>query len=125
MDLLDSHNVNNRVKKRTVATAVLVHLYLTVITLGFWLIPLSLFSLITAALLRNDIDEAISSANSFNKALPFKYFGQVTTHIQHIFHHPIKIEDDLFATVEAELKTKTPIAALEPIVITEDRKSVV
>ena len=52
MDLLDSHNVNNRVKKRTVATAVLVHLYLTVITLGFWLIPLSLFSLITAALLR-------------------------------------------------------------------------
>ena len=80
MDLLDSHNVNNRVKKRTVATAVLVHLYLTVITLGFWLIPLSLFSLITAALLRNDIDEAISSANSFNKALPFKYFGQVTTH---------------------------------------------
>lgn len=122
MDLLDSHNVNNRVKKRTVATAVLVHLYLTVITLGFWLIPLSLFSLITAALLRNDIDEAISSANSFNKALPFKYFGQVTTHIQHIFHHPIKIEDDLFATVEAELKTKTPIAALEPIVITDKDK---
>jgi len=125
MDLLDSHNVNNRVKKRTVATAVLVHLYLTVITLGFWLIPLSLFSLITAALLRNDIDEAISSANSFNKALPFKYFGQVTTHIQHIFHHPIKIEDDLFATVEAELKTKTPIAALEPIVITDKDKNCV
>ena len=91
MDLLDSHNVNNRVKKRTVATAVLVHLYLTVITLGFWLIPLSLFSLITAALLRNDIDEAISSANSFNKALPFKYFGQVTTHIQHIFTTLLKL----------------------------------
>ena len=86
MDLLDSKNVNNRIKKRTVVTAVLVHLYLTIITLGFWLIPLTLFGISTSSLLRNDIDEAKSSANSFNKALPFKYFGQVFTHIQHIFH---------------------------------------
>ena len=122
MDLLDSKNVNNRIKKRTVATAVLVHLYLTLITLGFWLIPLTLFGIITSSLLRNDIDEAKSSANSFNKALPFKYFGQVFTHIQHVFHHPIKIEEDIFATVEAELKTKTPIAALEPMAITDKDK---
>lgn len=122
MDLLDSQNVNNRIKKRTVATAVLVHLYLTLITLGLWLIPLTLFGIITSSLLRNDIDEAKSSANSFNKALPFKYFGQVFTHIQHVFHHPIKIEEDIFATVEAELKTKTPIVALEPMAITDKDK---
>ena len=61
MDLLDSKNVNNRIKKRTVATAVLVHLYLTIVTLGFWLIPLTLFGIVTSSLWRNDIDEAKSS----------------------------------------------------------------
>jgi len=79
MDLLDSKKVNNRIRKRTIALAIFVHLYLSLMTFGFWLIPLTIFGVITSALLRNDIDEAVSSANSFNKALPFKYFGVVYT----------------------------------------------
>ena len=43
MDLLDSKNVTNRIRKRTVALAVFVHLYLTVFTLGIWLILLTVF----------------------------------------------------------------------------------
>jgi len=122
MDLLDSKNINNRIKKRTVGVAIVVHLYLTLFTLGFWLIFLTVCGLVTSTLLRNDIDEAVSSANSFNNALPFKYFGQVFTHIQHIFHHPIKIEEDIFSTVETEIKSKTPITSLDPIVITDKNK---
>lgn len=122
MDLLDSKNVNNRIRKRTIALAIFVHLYLSLMTFGFWLIPLTIFGVITSALLRNDIDEAVSSANSFNKALPFKYFGVVYTHIQHVFYHPIKIENDIVDTIEAELKIRTPIASLEPIAITDKDK---
>jgi hypothetical protein len=81
MDFIDSKNVNNRIKKRTIALAVLLNIYLVIGTLGIWLIVLTVFELVTSALLRNDIDEAVSSANSFNKAWPFKYFGQVFTHI--------------------------------------------
>jgi hypothetical protein len=122
MDLLDSKNVNNRIKKRSIAIAVLVHLYLTLGTLGVWLIILTIFGLVTSTLLRNDIDEAVASAKNFNKTLPFKYFGQVYTHIQHVFHHPINIEEDVFATIEQELKTKTPINGLEPIAMTDSDK---
>ena len=87
MDLLDSKNVHTRIRKRTVALAVFINLYVTTFTLGIWLIFLTLFGLITSALLRKDIDEAKSSASSFNKTFPFKYFGQVFGHFQHIFHH--------------------------------------
>ena len=78
MDLLDSKNINNRIKKRTVAVAIVVHLYLTLFTLGFWLIFLTVCGLVTSTLLRNDIDEAVSSANSFNSSTcsnhSFKHF---------------------------------------------------
>ena len=122
MDLLDSKNVTNRIRKRTVALAVFVHLYLTVFTLGIWLILLTVFGLITSTLLRNDIDEAKSSANSFNKTHPFKYFGEIFGHFQHIYHHPINIETEVIATVEEELKSKTPISGLEALAITDRDK---
>jgi hypothetical protein len=122
MDLLDSKNVNNRVKKRSIAIACLVHLYLILGTLGIWIIVLAVFGLITATLLRNDIEEAVASAKNFNKAQPFKYYGQVYTHIQHVFHHPINIETDIFTTIEQELKNKTPISGLESIAITDSDK---
>ena len=104
MDLLDSKNVNNRIKKRSIGLAVLIHLYLTIGSLGIWLIILTVVTLITSTLLRNDIDEAVASSKSFNKALPFKYFGQVYTHIQHVFHHPINIENDVFAPLKQSSK---------------------
>jgi hypothetical protein len=122
MDLLDSKNVNNRIKKRSMAIACFLHLYLILGTLGIWLIIFPLFCLITSTLLRNDIDEAVASAKNFNKTLPFKYYGQVYTHIQHVFHHPINIEEDVFATIEQELKTKTPISGLQSITITDSDK---
>ncbi len=122
MDLLDSKNVNNRIKKRSIGLAVLIHLYLTIGSLGIWLIILTVVTLITSTLLRNDIDEAVASSKNFNKALPFKYFGQVYTHIQHVFHHPINIEEDVFSTIEQELKTRTPIKELDAIAITDSDK---
>lgn len=122
MDLLDSKNVNNRIRKRTIALAIVVHLYLTVFTLGVWIILLTVFSLITSTLLRNDIDEAKSSANSFNKTHPFKYFGQVFGHFQHVYHHPISIEAEIVKTIEEELKTKTPIKCLSALSISDHDK---
>ncbi len=122
MDLLNSKNVNNRIRKRTIGLAIIVHLYLTVFTLGIWLIFLTVFGLITSTLLRKDIDEAKSSANSFNKTHPFKYFGQVFAHFQHVYHHPINIEAEITRTIEEELKTKTPIETLDAISITDHDK---
>ena len=122
MDLLDSKNVHTRIRKRTVALAVFINLYVTTFTLGIWLIFLTLFGLITSALLRKDIDEAKSSASSFNKTFPFKYFGQVFGHFQHIFHHAENIEADIISTIEEELKTKTPIKSLDAIMITDRDK---
>lgn len=62
MNLLDSKNVNNRTRKRTIALAVFVHLYLSLMTFGFWLIPLTIFGVITSALLRTDIFDAMVAA---------------------------------------------------------------
>ena len=75
MDLMDSKNVNNRIKKRSIAIAVIAHLYLAVFTLGVSLVLLLIIGFITSTLLDKDINEAKSSANSFNKNFPFRYFG--------------------------------------------------
>ena len=42
MDLMDSKNVNNRIKKRSVVIAVIAHLYFAFFTLGISLILLLL-----------------------------------------------------------------------------------
>ena len=38
MDLMDSKNVNNRIKKRSIAIAIIAHLYLAAFTFGISLI---------------------------------------------------------------------------------------
>ena len=87
MDLMDSKNINNRIKKRSIAIAIIVHLYLAVFTFGISLILLLLIGFLTATLLEKDISEARSSANTFNKNFSFRYFGQVFGSFQHVFYN--------------------------------------
>ena len=95
MDLLDSKNVNNRIKKRTIALVIVIHLYAAVFIMGFSLLLLLLVGFLTATLLDKDINEAASSSNSFNKNFPFRYFGQVFGSFQHVFIHAYSIEQNV------------------------------
>ena len=122
MDLMDSKNVNNRIKKRSIAIAVIAHLYLAVFTLGVSLVLLLIIGFITSTLLDKDINEAKSSANSFNKNFPFRYFGQVFGSFQHVFYNAFSIEKDIYAAIENELKAKTPITSLDAVAITDKDK---
>ena len=122
MDLMDSKNVNNRIKKRSIAIAVIAHLYLAVFTLGVSLVLLLIIGFLTATLLDKDISEARSSANSFNKNFPFRYFGHVFGSFQHVFYNAYSIEKDIYAAIEKELKAKTPITSLDALSISDKDK---
>jgi len=122
MDLMDSKNINNRIKKRSIAIAIIVHLYLAVFTFGISLILLLLIGFLTATLLEKDISEARSSANTFNKNFPFRYFGQVFGSFQHVFYNAYSIEKDVHAAIETELKAKTPVTSLDALSITDKDK---
>ena len=119
MDLMDSKNVNNRIKKRSIAIAIIAHLYLAAFTFGISLIFLLVAGFITATLLEKDIREARSSANSFNKNFPFRYFGHVFGSFKHVFHSAYSIEKDIYAAIEVELKAKTPVTSLEALTISD------
>ncbi len=71
MDLVNSGNINNRIKKRTIAIAIITHLILALLTYGVSLALLVVAGPVTWLLLKKDISEANSSANSFNKNCPF------------------------------------------------------
>ena len=119
MDLMDSKNVNNRIKKRSIAIAIFAHLYLAVFTFGVSLILLLLVGFLTATLLEKDISEARSSANTFNKNFPFRYFGHVFGSFQHVFHNAYSIEKDVCSSIEAGLKAKTPITMVQGLSIVD------
>mgnify|MGYP001564830803 FL=1 len=107
MDLINSQNINNRIKKRTVAIAVIMHLYLAIFTFGLSLLLLTIAGFVTSMLLEKDINEAKSTANSFNKNFSFRHFGHVFGSFQHIFNHAYSIEKDISSAIEGAIKTKT------------------
>ena len=122
MDLMDSKNVNNRIKKRSIVIAIIVHLYLGIFTFGVSLVLLLLVGFITSTLLEKDISEAESSVNTFNKNFPFRYFGHIFGSFQHVFFNAYSIEKDIYTAIETELKAKTPITSLDILSITDKDK---
>jgi hypothetical protein len=86
------------------------------------LILLLLIGFLTATLLEKDISEARSSANTFNKNFPFRYFGHVFGSFQHVFHNAYSIEKDVYAAIETELKEKTPVTSLDALSISDKDK---
>ena len=95
---------------------------MAVFTFGISLILLLLIGFLTATLLEKDISEARSSANTFNKNFPFRYFGQVFGSFQHVFYNAYSIEKDIYAAIEKELKAKTPITSLDVLSISDKDK---
>lgn len=119
MDLLNSHTVKNRIKKRTVALAIIIHLYVALFSFGISLLLLLIVGVLTSVLLEKDIKEASSSSNSFNKNMPFRYFGQVFGSFKHVFYHSFSIEKNIYDAIESDLKDKTPISSFESIDISD------
>jgi hypothetical protein len=119
MDLLDSGEIKNSVKVRSVITALILHAYLAVFTLGISLGLLLVTALITNSLVKKEIDEASSDSNKFKKNFPFKYYGQIFGSFQHVFSHSEIIEKSMYESIESELRSKTPIEPLELVTITD------
>ena len=117
MDLVNSGNINNRIKKRTIAIAIITHLILALLTYGVSLALLVVAGPVTWLLLKKDISEANSSANSFNRNCPFGYFGRTFGSFQHVFYHSYSIEKDIYQAIEDALKAKTPIASVKAVSI--------
>jgi hypothetical protein len=117
MDLINSKNINNRIKKRTIFVAIIAHIILAILTFGISLIFLAIAGIVTKLLLKKDIDKAKSRNESFNKNYPFGYFGRTLGSFQHVFHHSYSIEKDIYSAIEEELKSKTPIKSVKSIAI--------
>lgn len=119
MELTNSKNIHNRIKKRTVAMAVITHIYLAIITFGTSLLLLAISGYVTSMLLKKDISETQSSGNSFSKNFPFRYFGHAFGSFQHVFSHAYSIEKDVCSSIEAGLKAKTPITMVQGLSIVD------
>ncbi|WP_088329402.1 hypothetical protein [Lacimicrobium sp. SS2-24] len=119
MDLLDSGNVKNRVKLRSVAVATLIHLSLAAFTLGLSLLLLLIFGTLTASFINRETRHATASSNTFKKHFPFNSYGQVFGSFQHVFVHSKNIEQSMFTAIESELISCTPIKSLERVTITD------
>jgi len=123
MELSDSKTIKNHVKVRSVITALVVHAYLAVFTVGISLVLLLIIGLITTSICRKEIDEAASNSNKFNKNYPFRYFGQPFGDFQHVFHHLENLEKKLHEAIENGLKSNTPIKTLEMVALTDIDKN--
>jgi hypothetical protein len=119
VNMLDSKNIRNNIKVRSVVIAVILHIYLAAITLGISLLLTLISGMITALMLKNEISKANASSNQFSKNFPFKYFGEVFGSFQHIFYHENNLEQNIYHAIEQYLKSKTPIKSLETISITD------
>lgn len=119
MDIQDSADITNRIKARTVLSAIAVHLFLALSTVGISLLLLAITGIITHIICQREIEASQASVNKFSKGLPFKYLGQPFGDFQHVFYHEENLAKDIFSTIEGELTTRTPIESLEPIKLTD------
>jgi len=117
MDLVNSRNIHNQIKKTTIAIAVIIHIVLALITFGLSLLLLFIVGFATLLLLNREISAASSRDNNFNKNYPFGYFGRPLGSFQYVFHHSYSIEKDIYSAIEADLKGKMPITSVKSVSI--------
>ena len=117
MDLVNSRNVNNRIKKNSIVIAVIFHFVLGILTFGLSLVLLATVGTATLLLLNKDMVKAKSRNHYFNKSYPFGSFGVTFGRFQHVFHHSYSIEKDIYAAIEKALKDKTPITFVKTVPI--------
>jgi len=123
MDNSVSNNIKNNVRVASAISTVIIHLWLTMVTLGLWLIILLIVGLITNSFLKREIRDASSSSNKFKRNFPFKYFGTEIGEFEHVFSHNEMLKDKVHKSIEANLNLKTPIKALDEIMITDVDKN--
>lgn len=119
MDLMNSGQVKNRIRIRSIVIATLIHLSLASFTLGVSLLLLLIFATITAALLSREVNNTTTHTDVFKKHFPFRRYGQVFGSFQHVFVHSQNIEQSMFKAIESELVSFTPINSLELITVTD------
>lgn len=119
MNLLDSGNVQNQIKVRSMVCATIVHATLAMITNGISIFLLLLTGLITYSLLKDEINDASSDSNKFKNDFPFRYYGEIFGSFHHVFSHEEILESNIYSAIDSELKSKTPIDTLSTITITD------
>ena len=117
MDLDNSKNISNKIKKSTITIAIITHIILAILTFGVSFALSVITGLVTLVLLKKDINDAKSRNNSFNKNHPFDYFGQTFGSFQHVFYHPYSIDKDITSAISEALKDKTPITCVKTVSI--------
>jgi hypothetical protein len=117
MNSLNSGVVKNEIKISSVLVAVIVHSTLALMTLGLSLVILLVVGVITNGILGREIEQVSANASRFNRHLPFKYYGEVFGHFQHVFSHRERLDTRLYRAIEAALTTKTPIEQLKTVTI--------
>jgi hypothetical protein len=117
MDLINSKNITNRIKKSSISSAIVAHAILALMTLGLSILLLGITGVITSVLLKKNINDANLREKTFKKNSPFSYLGCDFGSFQHVFHHAYSIEKDIYSAIEEELKAKTPIKAVKALSI--------
>ncbi len=119
MDLNDSADVRNAVRIRSILVAGGIYFFLAISTFGLILIVLLVFGLMAHLICTREMEALRYGSNKFRKTFPFRFFGESFGDFQHVFYHDANLEGEIVATVERELKTRTPVGALAPITVTD------
>jgi hypothetical protein len=119
MSITDSGSVNNRIRLRSILIAIAIHLALVFSTVGFWLLVLIPVCLITAAIVRSEVENVQRDGMNFKKSFPFRYFGDPFGDFVHIFHCKSDLTSSIATSISRELEARTPVRALREVTITD------
>jgi hypothetical protein len=119
----DSGQVNRGVRPRSFIIVGIVYLGAALITSGIVLIPLAILWFIAQAICRQELENARNGPAQFKKNFPFRFYGEIFGDFQHVFYYREQLTQEIIGTTERELKSRTPVSALEPVKITDIDKN--
>ncbi len=115
MRIDSSGDVNRGVRPGSFIIAAAIYLAAAFVTWGIVLIPSAILWVIAHAICHREIENARNGPTQFKKNFPFRFYGEIFGDFQHVFYHEEQLTQEIMGTIERELKSRTPVSALEPV----------
>ncbi len=119
MNILDSKDINNRVKLSTIVTVAAVYVGLAATTMGIGLMLLIVAAVIASAIYNREISLATSEVNKFKKIFPLRSFGESYGDFEHVFYHNENIAKALIVAITNDLHKKANLTDVSNVNIVD------
>lgn len=119
MVVANSFGLKNRVRLGPILVAVTIWGSAAFLTSGLALIPIGIIWLVTYSICASEAHMVSQDAAQFRRRFPFRYFGEVFGDFQHVFCSKDDLADEIVNAIGTALTSKTPVASLQCISITD------